>query len=333
MSKPAHAKYIWSKVLDHPAVQAWSQLHPERVRPDWIESLKGRWERTRTSTVYRLAGVGLQGSDVIAKRCRRACGASERIVYERVLPHLPVPTPHYYGFVEEPDADFCCLFVEDAGENIYSPEVEEHRTLAARWVGILHASAARLNVATCLPDRGPAHYLAHLRAACGTILQNMANPALTADDVEVLKTIVSHCEILASRWGQVERFCDGVPRTLVHGDFKKNNVRIRANQGRMQFVAFDWEYAGWGVPAEDLAALQPTVDMSVYWSVARDHWPHMDFEAAQRLLFVGKVFRCAATIDWETGKLAYEWVEKPMFRMRFYLSQLGTLLGATAWGS
>lgn len=101
----------------------------------------------------------------------------------------------------------------------------------------------------------------------------------------------------------------------------------------MRFLVFDWEFAGWGVPAEDLAGLQATVDIAVYWSVVRDHWPHLDFEAVRRLFFVGKVFRWTASVDWETGKLAYEWVGKPMLRMRFYLSELAALLRAAEWDS
>ena len=40
----------WTNQLEHPAVQAWSKLHPERVSPGTIETLK----RNKKSAIYRL---------------------------------------------------------------------------------------------------------------------------------------------------------------------------------------------------------------------------------------------------------------------------------------
>src|SRR5204862_282300 len=75
-------------LLAHPAVQAWRQLHPDRVVPDRITPAKFKPNKPRPNlTVYRLEGIGADGAAVIAKRCTREGGRIERIVYERVLPH------------------------------------------------------------------------------------------------------------------------------------------------------------------------------------------------------------------------------------------------------
>src|SRR5262249_11323861 len=143
----------------------------------------------------------------------------ERAVYEQVLPALAVPTVCYYGSLEEPEAGCSWLFLEDAGEERYSPLLGEHRALAGRWLARLHTSATRLAGAARLPDRGPEYYLGCLRSARATILGYLGNPALTAQDVAVLATVVRQCEAVASCWGEVERLCAGMPRTFIHGDF------------------------------------------------------------------------------------------------------------------
>src|SRR5947209_6253916 len=100
-------------LLAHPAIQAWRQLNPERVVPDRITPAKFKPNKPRPNlTVYRLEGIGVDGAAVIAKRCTREGGRIERIVYERVLPHVPLAGPHYYGAVEgPPDEDVCWLLI------------------------------------------------------------------------------------------------------------------------------------------------------------------------------------------------------------------------------
>ena len=136
--------------LEHPAIRAWNELQPQRIAPHKIETL----HKGKKSAVYRLEGLGPHGSAVIAKRCRKKTAAIERTVYEEVLPHFPAPTLHYYGCVVEEEDDFWWLFLEDAGGEPYAARLEEHRVLAAHWLGLLHLTAARLPVQARLPARG-----------------------------------------------------------------------------------------------------------------------------------------------------------------------------------
>ena len=335
MSKHAAIEIIRTNLLEHPAVKAWSELRPGRIEPESVEILRER----KGSAIYRLEGVGLRGASVIAKRCRHADAVIEQTIYEEVLPHLPVTAIHYYGFVGEPDRKFGWLFLEDAGREEYSPFIEEHRALAAQWLGLMHTSAAHVAVADRLPDRGPSHYLEHLQSGRVTILRNLANPELQADDLAVLQSIVAQCEALESRWHKVEESCAGLPRTLVHGDFTGKNLRVRAGQAGMALLPFDWEEAGWGIPAPDLApstllgsgGFSANPDIATYWLAVRDHWSSWDLQTVQQLAICGKAFRCLAAINWKAQRLAYEGADWVVSEMRIYQAELSDAIQAATW--
>jgi hypothetical protein len=328
---------IPTNLLEFPAIKAWREIRPELARPEKIEVLKGRKETARRSA-YRLTGVGPENSTIIAKRCRQAKALIERTIYEEVLPSLPVPTLRYYGFVEEADGKFCWLFLEDAGEERYSAFAAEHRRLAAQWLGLLHTSAARAALAARLPDRGPRHYLERLRSARDRILGNLANPALNADDHAVLEAILSQCAILESRWDQVERLCQGMPHTVVHGDFAEKNIRVRTGGTGIAILPFDWGNAGWGVPAIDLAqsplpsfSFTGNPDIAAYWTVVRDHWPRVDLQTIQQWANLATMLRTLVAINWDALSLAYEWVERPMIWMKLYREAMDYAMQTVDW--
>jgi len=331
VSKQANNQIIRANLLGHPAVNAWNHLLPRRVVPEWIEILHEK----EKSSVYRLAGVGLRGADVIAKCCLATTALVERTIYEDVIPRLPITALHYYGFVTEND-QFGWLFLEDAGRERFSPLREEHRTLAAHWLGCVHTAAARVAPAAQLPDRGPKHYLTHLRTARRTILSNLANPALSPGDRGLLETIVSQCDVLEGRWSQVEQCCAGMPPTLVHGDLRPRNVHVRAGPAGTDLFALDWETAGWGVPAADLAPsrdLPPAYQVNIadYWPIARECWPGVDIQAIGQIVHIGRIFRRLAAINWASMSLAYEWLEKPIKNMQIYQAELAEAIQAVAW--
>jgi hypothetical protein len=336
MSKNAPIEILGAGLLEHPAVKAWNELQPARVEPESLEIL----QEHKKAAVYRLIGVGPRGVAVIAKRCLMATARIERTIYEEVLPHLPIPAPHYYGFLEEDDA-FCWLFLEDAGKERLSPLIEEHRVLAARWLGLMHASAARVTAAARLPDGGPNRYLEHLKSAREAILNNLTNPALGAGDMVILNNIVAHCDLLESRWCEVEKCCAEAPSTLVHGDFRPKNIYVRTDRAGTNFFTVDWETAGWGVPAADLAPSRGRlpvhqIDIAAYWSIVHEHWPHLPLHSVERLALVGRIFRRLAAIYWESRSLAFG-TERllcgPMACMRVYQAELAEAICEIPWAS
>jgi hypothetical protein len=333
-------RYSAARWLEHPAMRAWTELRPTCVEPQQIETL----DTEKKSAVYLLPGVGPQGSAVIAKQCSKSPGFTERTVYEEILPHVPARTLGYYGFVSDPNSDRCWLFLEDAGPETYSSGIQEHRVLAAQSLGLMHVTSARLTRQVRLPDRGPTHYLNTLRSMRSTILENITNRALRPEDVLVLKAIVSQFEVLESRWSQVEVLCAHMPQTLVHGDFAEKNVRLRMSEAGLVLLAFDWEAAGWGTPAADLAQFilgSVSPDIATYVSIVRPYWPYLNLQEVQHLASIGTIFRLIESISWEQYGLVYErWAHRglafecakwTMGELRAYRAQLDDAIQSAPW--
>jgi Ser/Thr protein kinase RdoA (MazF antagonist) len=322
-----HTELKETETVHHPAAKAWAQTGEDLSGLRAVVLLERRNVNQRKSAVYRLDGVGWRGSSVIAKKCRRQPALIERTIYELVLPHLSVPYPALLGTADDDDGISCWLFTEDAGNEVYSPLSTTHRVLAGRWLGALHANTASLPPDLDLPDCGPVHYLQHLRSARDTILDNLNNPAIDRQQRSQLQGIVSTCEFVEQEWQRLEQFCEEMPHTLVHGDFVGKNVRVRTGAAGMEILPFDWEHAGRGVPAVDLAQATSSSttflanpDLQAYWETVASR--KVVFEDVRRLAACGTVFRCLAALHWESARLAYEWLEWPVKNMTLYEEEL-----------
>jgi len=321
-----------SDFQEHPAVRAWEKISPGEFTPVGVVLLK---KKNDWSVVFRIQGVGRGGHAVIAKRCILATGLVERTIYADILPQLGISAPDYYGFVKE-DEKFCWIFLQDVSAKRFSPLIEEHQLIAARWLGKMHAIASKILSSGFLPDRGANHYLTHLRTARATILENFTNRALTDEDKIILKKVLSQLTYLESGWEQIEQFCSEIPSTLVHGDFRPKNVYVRDGQDGLVLFPLDWELAGWGVPAPDLATARglPSfhqINLHEYWSIVSEDWPGLDLHTIERLARVGHVFRRLAAIGWASLGLAYEWPEKDIGRMNQYQAELAATLQTAPW--
>jgi Phosphotransferase enzyme family len=347
----------------------YSQLSPSKPKLDVAIALVGRaWEEVclasgravqtpiaivpikphrvgRKSGVYRLDGAGDGGSAIVAKRCARATGVVERDVYERILPHVDVPALRYYGYLEELATEFSWLFIGYAGE---AKLANTDGALAAQWLARLHTGAAPLLNKVPLPDRGPAHYLEHLRVGrriIGTWLVAEPGPA-DAEDLHALRALQALSERLESRWESVCSACATAPRTLVHGDFSRKNLRLRNSAAGAQLVALDWETAGWGPPAADLPYMptraQPrqrllgsgdkpprwdgTVPLEEYASCGS--WGRARMRDLKRLARLGTVFRAVAGIRWAAEQLSADGTQTGMRKLRWYAELLPRALDA-----
>jgi ATP-binding cassette subfamily B protein len=331
---PSPARTGQPNLMSHPAVQAWRQLYPHS-QPDRIAPLR---VSARKPTVYRLEGAGPAGVSVIAKRSRTADARIERTVYEEILPSLEVPSLHYYGFLEGPDGTFCWSFLEEACGARYSTLLGANREHAARWLGMLHTSAAKSAAAARLPDAGPKRYREFLRAAREAIPRQFGNPVLTTDDVEFLENVLAGVAELEARWSDIEELCAGAPATLVHGDFNGKNIRLGSAGGGTTCLVFDWEDVGWGVPAVDLAQqavpasnLSASPDISTYYATVRERWPNVSGEDWLRLALCGSVFRTLAALYWEAPGLATEWASTNVANIRLYEAERATALSRIGW--
>lgn len=313
---------------EHPAVGAWRRLAPGSAEPRGITLLRER----EKGAVYRLDGAGPDGSAVIAKHCRTADGRVERAIYEEILPRLAVTSLRCFGHVTESDGS-CWLFLELAEGVRFAPSLESHRLLAARWLAALHGAAASDPGAAMLPDRGTAHYRRHLRAARSALSSAIAGDG-TAAERELLRDVAAQCDLVEAHWGEVEDWCAAMPSTLVHGDFRPKNVHVTSGTDGAQLVAMDWETAGWGAPAADVASIRGADGergaLELYASLARERWPRLDVRAVLRMVEVGKLFRRLAAIDWCGVMLPHRW-EKGVAVMTVHRAALARMIEEARW--
>ena len=337
VKNPVAIEIVLSDLSRHPAVKALTTLQPEARLPERIEVLKQK----EKGDVFRLSGVGPGHSAIIAKRGRLEKLAIERAVYEDVLPLLSVTSLDYYGFVEDEDGRFSWLFLEDVGDQRFSPFVQGHRAEAARWLGSLHTNAVGLQADAHLPERGADNYLTYLSSARELLPKIRILHSLEAKDQVVIRDIVALCEHLEARWVQVEKFCDRFPSTFVHGDCLAKNVHVRSTQTGLLLAPFDWAGAGWGLPATDLGQLalpyrelpQTEPDYETYLISVREEWPSFDAQTIQQLANLGQLFWALKVIDRSVPEFDDERTHRETLinNYRVYASVLANAIRSARW--
>ena len=299
LSKRTMSEVLTEGVREHPAVQAWLQLQSDSGEPSSLELL----QRRRHSTIYRLGEVRQDGARVIAKRCRTATAQIEHTIYQELLPLAGMPVLRCYGMLEEPEGEYCWLFLEDAAGVRYSPQLPNNRALAGCWLGETQLAAASAGLKSRLPDRELDHYLRLLRDCRAMLLHHLDGSALSTEDAAVFRNVAAHLDALESLWGKLEEICDVMPRTLVHGDFVNKNLRIRDVATGPELLVFDWEFAGWGVPAADLAQVidrAASPDLRLYCSILNRGHSHLDLSDIQAVAACGNLLRIVDQMSWAT---------------------------------
>ena len=311
---------------EHPAASAWRNHRPRSVAPTRITTLS----LNEKSAVYRLVGAGPSNSNVIAKHCRQPIAAVERIVYEKLLPQLPITGLQYYGFWETgPDkyGRTCWLFFEDAGGRAFSGKRPADRALAARWLGATHVWFESQSIGADLPVRDPGFYLGEIRATREKILHNLSTARRTKSERKILEACASQCDTVESQWSELEHFCAEMPRTLVHGDFQGKNVRVRSGPDGNEIIPLDWETAGWGMPGPDLEM----VDTSAYWHIVKESWPRIQLHDVNRLAGYGALLRLLICISWETASLTFPCEDEAIDSLAFYQSRIDDSIRTLGW--
>jgi hypothetical protein len=287
-------------VREHRAAQAWLQVHPDSGAPQSLELL----QRRRYSTVYRLNDAGQDGTAVIAKRCRTATARIERMIYDELLPLTGMPALRCYGTLQEADGEFCWVFLEDAAGASYSQQLRDDRALAGRWLAETHLATAAANIQSCLPNRELNHYLQSLHGCRAIVLHHLGANELPAADGGVLRSVGTYMDAIESLWNRIEEICEVMPRSMVHGDFVIKNLRIRDSTAGPALLVFDWEFASWGVPATDLAQFTDRTaspDLSIYCSVLRRDYSHLDLRDIQAVAACGNLLRIIDQVSWATA--------------------------------
>jgi thiamine kinase-like enzyme len=299
IAKRTISEVLTESVREHPAVQAWRKVQSDSWEPGSLEVLQQR----RYSSVYRISDIKQDGERVIAKRCRVATAHLEHSIYRELLPLTGMPTLRCHGILEESEGKYCWLFLEDAAGVRYTRQFPENRALAGRWLAELHLAAIPADLKLRLSNRELDHYLRLLRGCRATLLHQLDSKALPAEDAGVFRRLAVQLDALESLWDELEEICGVMPRTLVHGDFVDKNLRIRDAAMGPELLVFDWEYAGWGVPAADLAQFIDRVaspDLRLYGSILnREHF-HGNLRDFQAFAACGNLLRMVDQMSWAT---------------------------------
>jgi hypothetical protein len=341
-SKPTRVEVFTEGIEELPVVVAWRSIDPAHAVPRRVEMLR----RKNKSLIYRLVGVGVEGSNVIAKACLEDTAFVERTIYLHVLPDIPVTQLRYYGFVSGSGKDFSWLFLEEACGVELDPANAAHRALSTRWLAQLHVASAALTAPPPLPDRGPPHYREHMNEARWVIERGYDNPALDKGEHATLDRILALFDVAETRWAEIEELCEQIPRALIHGDFAERNVQIRSRSdadaggkiatmglwpsGADALYAFDWEVSGWGLPVVDLAH----ADLHLYWTLVRDHWCNLELKTLMRLVHVGKLLRGGiAATNWAALSLTTTWPAAAVSNMKVYDRRMTDAMRGIGWAA
>lgn len=343
----ASAKSLRENLSAHPAVMAWARASggPE---PTELRVLRERKRNIaddigHNPAIYWLRGAAPDGGSVIAKLARRSHAEIEHIVYRDVLSRLPVPSIGCFGLAEE-NAELSWLFVEYADGERYSSATARDRETAGTWLGALHASASALPALVSLPERGIDQFVDRARSTRAVFGEQVELSTTSADARAVLEAAISELARLEERWDELEAICREQPRTLVHGDFQPKNLCLRPGPEGPQLMAFDWEEAGWGFPAIDLAGVadpahhlgaNPSLDC--YRQAAAEYGAPPDPGALRMSAEAARVLRCLSAMYWlsmevDPGGRYFAVADSHLLPdLRIYLTWLADTVAAIGW--
>ena len=248
---------------------------------------------------------------VIAKHCPAADAEREHLAYHDVLPSFGIIGPKSYGLIHDDNNSNkrrSWLFIEHIGGRLYDASDKEHQLLAGKWLAKLHTAGSRHPNVFNINNRSSEHYGTFVDTCIQILSHQCQNDDLTNQERALLKRIHDFCITLKGHWPDIEAFCKSMPQTLMHGDFKEDNMRVVDTDRGPEIIAFDWANSGWGAPGLDIAkftgysvspALQP------YLRMCLQHWPTIDKAAIVRMGYVGEIFRWSETIRWHADELNY----------------------------
>lgn len=183
-----------------------------------------------------VGAAGLSAEAAAAKPAYTLDPGREIDVYRDLLDPERLGTPHFHGAVADPAQDRRWLFLERVrGEVLTDVGEIEVWCEAASW-------AARLDGAVA----GDSDTLLHRDAEWHRRWIDAAAVALGDDPLAA--------RLRGAREQLVERL-DSLPRAFLHGELYPGNVLVTRGAGAIRIAPVDWELAGTGPYALDLAAL------------------------------------------------------------------------------
>jgi hypothetical protein len=183
--------------------------------------------------------VGLSAEAAAAKPADTLGPEREITVYRDLLAPAGLSTPRFYGAAVDPGLERWWLFLERVeGEVLTDVGEIDAWCEAAAWAGRLDA-APRRGDPRCAPpllDRDDGWHARRLDAAIDASAPPLAE------------------RVRESRTALLERL-EALPQAFVHGELYPANVIVVRGGGETRIAPVDWELAGAGPFALDLAAL------------------------------------------------------------------------------
>lgn len=315
--------------------RAWLRVEPNAPQPIQTDLLKPSvLEKRSKSFVFRIHGVGPNGSPIIAKLCKRNSGLLERSMYQDVLSLLPIDSLGYYGSVCDPGSDFVWLFMEDAGEDDGTSSIDVHRVFASGWLGKFHAASNELGQLSFLPLRNGDFFLEHLCRARERILNSLAIRSWDDDARKVLRSVEGTLGYLANKWDRIEQSWSSLPHSVAHGDFRPRHVRPCAEESRIRIGVWDWEWAGWGPIALDIATIrahQSDERIGAYLAGTSATWPHLTSRYVTLMGEFGALLRRVSAVYWATASLGIQDAQWAVNDISLYNKDLADGLYRRVW--
>jgi hypothetical protein len=247
------------------------------------------------------------GDTVIAKYCPTGEARREETLHHHLVHRLPFPVLRCLGRLDAAEEGFSWLFLEDGGTQRFDPGQAGHRRLAGTWLGKLHVAGTELEKSPMVRSRGPDAFRELLDESAPLVAVARGHSGLGAPEAKrSLDAVESACARLMEVWEPIEAYCRLLPQTAVHGDFKEDNVCLGRRGEDVHLLVFDWNEAGWGPPALDLAKfrsryrMQP--ELGAYLDEVRSRFPSFGEDEVEGVGLIGEGLRAVACIRWELEK-------------------------------
>ncbi len=215
-----------------------------------IACMDGQRKTRSTNPIDRLcvtldSGERLQ---VIFKRLRHGPEPKghrrEVLIYRRLLAGQRFGAPEVYASLYDVKRSRYWLFLEDVGDWTMQHADRRQMCMAICWLAEMHASymarEADLRALDCLDEHGAEYFEMVARTARQNL--RLAQPS----------SVLGRFDALMERYDSLVEYLTGQTRTLVHGDLFPKNLVLQPG-GWIRPI--DWEHAGIGLPAWDLARL------------------------------------------------------------------------------
>ncbi len=278
---------------EHPAFQAWLQLGAGGEVPTLIEPLADN--TGEQSRAFRLHGLDVADTPLIAKVTSGEQLRIESLVYEEVLPRLEIPAPRHLGATPAHDGEWWLFLAAPEGER-FDARSPVHRDLAMTWLALLHTRSSKLDLAGLLPPRTPGYYLNQLRVTRVRLRGAFEDPGLPPEGRVVLRALSDRCDLLELHWERLEACSEGLPFALVHGRPGMDNAYVRPSDPSFPYVLLNWEAAGWGPPVADLQPLS----VNLYADRVRENWTDVSRDRLSSAALVGSVFSQLEAMELQT---------------------------------